>query len=131
MKGFRICLSSNPSLKKGIAASSLKELRSKIILKFQVSFKIYAFTFTYAYYFCFYGFIYTYTYDNTEQSRSRKKEVKENAGDVFSSKAQRKRAMMSWKVIAYFCKMELRSKMKSISLVFPHNHYLLCLTFPI
>ena len=129
MKGFRICLSSNPSLKKGIAASSLKELRSKIILKFQVSFKIYAFTFTY--YFCCYGLIYTYTYDNTEQSRSRKKEVKENAGDVFSSKAQRKRAMMSWKVIAYFCKMELRSKMKSISLVSPHNHYLLCLTLPI
>ena len=87
MKGFRICLSSNPSLKKGIAASSLKELRSKIILKFQVSFKIYAFRFTYAYYFCFYGLIYTYTYDNTEQSRSRKKEVKENVGDVFGLKA--------------------------------------------
>ena len=129
MKGFRICLSSNPSLKKGIAASSLKELRSKIILKFQVSFIICAFTFTYAYYSLIYT--YTYTYDNTEQSRSRKKEVKENAGDVFSSKAQRKRAMMSWKVIAYFCKMELRSKMKSISLVSPHNHYLLCLTLPI
>ena len=129
MKGFRICLSSNPSLKKGIAASSLKELRSKIILKFQVSFIICAFTlYLYLYW---YGLIYTYTCDNTEQSRSRKKEVKENAGDVFSSKAQRKRAMMSWKVIAYFCKMELRSKMKSISLVFPHNHYLLCLTFPI
>ena len=129
MKGFRICLCSNPSLKKGIAASSLKELRSKIILKFQVSFIICAFTFTY--YLCWYSLIYTYTYDNTEQSRSRKKEVKENAGDVFSSKAQRKRAMMSWKVIAYFCKMELRSKMKSISLVSPHNHYLLCLTLPI
>ena len=82
-------------------------------------------------YLYWYSLIYTYTCDNTEQSRSRKKEVKENAGDVFSSKAQRKRAMMSWKVIAYFCKMELRSKMKSISLVFPHNHYLLCLTFPI
>ena len=129
MKGFRICLSSNPSLKKGIAASSLKELRSKIILKFQVSFIICAFTFTYAYYSLIYT--YTYTYDNTEQSRSRKKEVKENAGDGFSSKAQRKRAMMSWKVIAYFCKTELRSKMKSISLVSPHNHYLLCLTLPI
>ena len=129
MKGFRICLCSNPSLKKGIAASSLKELRSKIILKFQVSFIICAFTFTYAYYSLIYT--YTYTYDNTEQSRSRKKEVKENAGDGFSSKAQRKRAMMSWKVIAYFCKTELRSKMKSISLVFPHNHYLLCLTLPI
>ena len=65
----------------------------------------------------------TYTYDNTEQSRSRKKEVKENAGDVFSSKAQRKRARIIWKVITYFWKMELRSKMKSISLVYPHNHY--------
>ena len=128
MKGFRICLSSNPSLKKGIAASSLKELRSKIILKFQVSFIIYAFTFII---FCCYGLIYTYTYDNTEQSRSRKKEVKENAGDVSSSKAQRKRAMMSWKVITYFWKMGLRLKMKSISLVSPHNHYLLFLTFPI
>ena len=131
MKGFRICLSSNPSLKKGIAASSLKELRSKINLKFQVSFIIYAFTFTYAYYLCCYGLIHTYTYNNAEQSRSRKKEVKENAGDVFSSKAQRKRAMMSWKVITYFWKMELRSKMKSISLVSPHKHYLLFLTFPI
>ena len=129
MKGFRICLSSNPSLKKGIAASSLKELRSKIILKFQASFIIYAFTFTY--YLSCYGLICTYTYDNTEQSRSRKKEVKENVGDVFSSKAQRKRAMMSWKVITYFWKMELRSKMKSISLVSPHNPYLLFLTFPI
>ena len=129
MKGFRICLSSNPSLKKGIAASSLKELRSKIILKFQVSFIIYAFTFLY--YLCCYSLIYTHTYDNIEQSRSRKKEVKEKVGDVFSSEAQRKRAMMSWKVITYFWKMELRSKMKSISLVSPHNHYLLFLTFPI
>ena len=130
MKGFRICLCSNPSLKKGIAASSLKELRSKIILKFQVSFIICAFTFTYAYWYSLI-YTYTYTYDNTEQSRSRKKEVKENAGDVFSSKAQRKRARIIWKVITYFWKMELRSKMKSISLVYPHNHYLLCLTFPI
>ena len=53
-------------------------------------------------YLCCYGLIYTYTYNNTEQSRSRKKEVKENDGDVFTSKAQRKRAMMSWKVITYF-----------------------------
>ena len=131
MKGFRVCLSTDPSLKKGIAASSLKELRSKIILKFQVSFIIYVFTFLFAYYLCYYSLIYTHTYDNIEQSRSRKKEVKENAGDVFSSKAQRKRAMMSWKVITYFWKMEQRSKMKSISLVSPHNHYLLFLTFPI
>ena len=87
MKGFRICLSSNLSLKKGIAASSLKELRSKIILKFQVSFIINAYTFTYAYYLCCYGLICTFTYDNPEQSRSRKKEVNENVGDVFGSKA--------------------------------------------
>ena len=36
MKGFKICLDSNREVKKGIAASTLEDLKAKIATKFEV-----------------------------------------------------------------------------------------------